>query len=120
MYHIRCVFCLLFRFAHLEDGKQNESGYTDGTQSRELSDQELAQASGGQGDINGSAATEWKTDSQGRVTHWNTDYGEVYHYICPTCGRILHRGSFGYLFCDPCDDWFTDPEKVTDTPGRMY
>ena len=54
------------------------------------------------------------------MTHWYTDYGEVYHYICPKCGRILHKGSFGYLFCDPCDDWFTDPEKVTDTPGRMY
>ena len=54
------------------------------------------------------------------MTHWYTDYGEVYHYICPKCGRILHKGSFGYLFCDSCDDWFTDPEKVTDTPGRMY
>ena len=38
-------------------------------QSRELSDQELAQASGGGGDINGSASCVWKRDSQGRVTH---------------------------------------------------
>ena len=75
-------------------------------QSRELSDQELAQASGGQGDINGSAATEWKTDSQGRVTHWKKENGKIYHYTCPRCGRILHLGTLNFLYCDPCDDWF--------------
>ena len=79
-------------------------------QSRELSDQELAQASGGGGDINGSAACVWKRDSQGRVTHWIKD-GEIWHYTCPRCGRILHMGTFCLFYCDPCDDWFTDGTK---------
>ena len=73
-------------------------------QSRELSDQELAQASGGNA---GGMATVWKKDSQGRVTHWKTGSGQIFHYTCPTCGRILHEGTMGYLFCDPCDDWFS-------------
>ena len=73
-------------------------------QSSELSDQELAQASGGKykeyvDDI-------WKRDSQGRVTHRKSG-STIYHYTCPKCGRILHEGTMGYLFCDPCDDWFS-------------
>lgn len=85
-------------------------------QSKELSDQELEQAAGGQADINGSSATEWQKDSQGRVTHWHTDYGEIYHFTCPKCGRILHKGTLGYLYCDPCDKWFTSvgANKVID------
>ena len=75
-------------------------------QSRELSDQELAQASGGGNRRIESKATEWKTDSQGRVTHWKTGSGQIFHYTCPRCGRILHEGTMGVLYCDPCDDWF--------------
>lgn len=52
----------------------------------------------------------------GRVTHWIKD-GEIWHYTCPRCGRILHQGTLGLLYCDPCDDWFTTAEKVIDTPG---
>ena len=53
------------------------------------------------------------------MTHWNTDYGEVYHYICPKCGRILHQGTMGVLYCDPCDDWFmaTPDHQVIDEEG---
>lgn len=76
-------------------------------QSRELSDQELAQASGGGATARANFASEWKKDSQGRVTHWKTESGKIYHYTCPTCGRILHIGTMGYLYCDPCDDWFS-------------
>ena len=72
-------------------------------QSRELSDQELAQASGGNA---GGMATVWKKDSQGRVTHWKTGSGQIFHYTCPRCGRILHEGTMGVFYCDPCDDWF--------------
>lgn len=86
---------------------QNTLSEQSNLQSRELSDQELEQAAGGQGDINGSAATEWQTDYKGRVTHWKKESGEIYHFTCPTCGRILHKGTLGYLYCDPCDDWFT-------------
>ena len=75
-------------------------------QSRELSDQELAQASGGGALGSAGAASEWKKDSQGRVTHWKTGSGQIFHYTCPRCGRILHEGTMGVLYCDPCDDWF--------------
>ena len=74
-------------------------------QSRELSDQELAQASGGRDPSEG-IDTAWKTDSQGRVTHWKKENGKIYHYTCPRCGRILHLGTLNFLYCDPCDDWF--------------
>ena len=72
-------------------------------QSRELSDQELAQASGGDAIF----ASKWKKDSQGRVTHWKTGSGQIFHYTCPRCGRILHEGTMGMYYCDPCDDWFS-------------
>ena len=79
-------------------------------QSRELSDQELAQASGGASDgdpISQECVWDvWKTDSQGRVTHWKKENGKIYHYTCPRCGRILHLGTLNFLYCDPCDDWF--------------
>ena len=75
-------------------------------QSRELSDQELAQASGGGYGCIESTVSEWKKDSQGRVTHWKKGNGTIYHYTCPTCGRILHEGTMRFLYCDPCDDLF--------------
>ena len=91
----------------LMENKMNPDTQTEQSkpQSRDLSDQELAQASGGKykeyvDDI-------WKRDSQGRVTHWKTDSGKIYHFTCPRCGRILHAGAFGMYYCDPCDDWFT-------------
>ena len=90
-------------------------------QRRELSDQELAQASGGDAIF----ASKWKKDSQGRVTHWKTESGEIYHFTCPTCGRILHQGTLNFLYCDPCDDWFLQDgankviDKVRDKPGHL-
>ena len=91
------------------EGKMNQDTLTEKSnfQSSELSDQELAQASGGGALGSAGAASEWKKDSQGRVTHWKTGSGQIFHYTCPRCGRILHEGTMGYLFCDPCDDWFS-------------
>ena len=108
------------KFEALMENKTNPDTQTEQSkpQSRELSDQELAQASGG---ADGFAEPkwvwhEWKRDSQGRVTHWKTEKGpryQILHYTCPRCGRILHRGTMGYLYCDPCDDWFmSGPDKM--------
>ena len=89
------------------EGKMNQDTLTEKSnfQSSELSDQELEQASGGgfQG-LDKSHA--WKRDSQGRVTH-RISGGTIYHYTCPKCGRILHEGTLGMYYCDPCDDWFS-------------
>ena len=107
------------------EGKMNQDTLTEKSnfQSSELSDQELAQASGGRDpsggrDISGSRGPSggedpaWKTDSQGRVTHWKKENGKIYHYTCPRCGRILHLGTLNFLYCDPCDDWFmSSPEN---------
>ena len=70
-------------------------------QSRDLSDQELAQASGGRDPSGGTAPHGDKN------TEWKKESGQIYHYTCPTCGRILHEGTLGMYYCDPCDDWFT-------------
>ena len=97
----------------LMENKMNPDTQTEQSkpQSRELSDQELAQASGGAdgGDpvYKECVWDEWKTDSQGRVTHWKTGSGQIFHYTCPRCGRILHEGTLGMYYCDPCDDWFS-------------
>ena len=89
------------------EGKMNQDTLTEKSdfQSSELSDQELEQASGG-GFQGLDKAHEWKRDSQGRVTHWKTGSGQIFHYTCPRCGRILHEGTMGVFYCDPCDDWF--------------
>ena len=96
------------------EGKMNQDTLTEKSnfQSSELSDQELAQAYGGRDPYGGTDPyegkdTAWKTDSQGRVTHWKTESGEIYHFTCPRCGRILHEGTLNFLYCDPCDDWFS-------------
>ena len=107
------------KFEALMENKTNPDTQTEQSkpQSRELSDQELAQASGGGdpyggtdpyggADSDGGKDTAWKTDSQGRVTHWKKEIGKIYHYTCPRCGRILHLGTLNFLYCDPCDDWF--------------
>ena len=114
------------------EGKMNQDTLTEKSnfQSSELSDQELAQASGGRDPSGGTAPhgdkdTAWKTDSQGRVTHWKKESGQIYHYTCPTCGRILHLGTLNFLYCDPCDDWFLRDgankviDKVRDKPGHL-
>ena len=106
----------------LMENKMNPDTQTEQSkpQRRELSDQELAQASGG-GDDGDPISQEcvwdvWKTDSQGRVTHWKKNNGEIVHYTCPRCGRILHEGTLDFLYCDPCDDWFCsgNTNKVID------
>ena len=100
------------KFEALMENKMNPDTQTEQSkpQSRDLSDQELAQASGGRDpsgrtDPYGGIDTAWKTDSQGRVTHWKTGSGQIFHYTCPRCGRILHEGTLGFFYCDPCDDW---------------
>ena len=99
---------------------QNTLSEQSNLQSRELSDQELEQAAGGQGDLNGSSASEWQKDYKGRVTHWKKENGEIYHFTCLKCGRILHMGTFSRLYCDPCDKSYSKSgaNKVIDSPAR--
>ena len=118
------------KFEALMENKTNPDTQTEQSkpQSRDLSDQELAQASGGNGgDQNGLRKTYgdvdvWKWDSQGRATHLkDVTTGTIYHYTCPRCGRILHFGTWLCLYCDPCDEWWWSEDKVNkviDEEGR--
>ena len=75
---------------------------------RELPDESLdAVAGGGDGDCNDNNPTPVGSDSQGNTTHWRLADGDVYHYVCPKCGRLLHQGTLTMLYCDPCDEWFS-------------
>lgn len=83
--------------------------------SGELSEEQLEQASGGYGgDIGHQVAVDEsiRWDSRGNATHWQpcfrgSPYQNPYHYVCSHCGRLLHEGTFGRLYCDPCDEsWF--------------
>ena len=75
---------------------------------RELPDESLdAVAGGGDGDCNDNNPTPVGSDSQGNTTHWRLADGDVYHYVCPKCGRLLHKGTLTMLYCDPCDEWYS-------------
>ena len=57
----------------------------------ELPDEELATAAGGKGREGLSVLQRYiyRTDSQGRPTHWAYyDSNVVYHYNCKRCGRM--------------------------------
>ena len=75
----------------------------------ELTDEDLVTAAGGKGREGLSVLQRYvyRTDSQGLPTHWSYyDSNVVYHYNCKRCGRILHEGTMGALYCDPCNTWF--------------
>ena len=75
---------------------------------RELPDESLdAVAGGGDGNWNVNDPPPVGSDSQGNTTHWQDPDGDVFHFECPKCGRLLHQGTQGLLYCDPCDDWFS-------------
>ena len=89
---------------------ENEKNLNENPAFQELPDESLdAVAGGGHGDFNyeENNPTPVGSDSQGNTTHWLLADGNVYHYECPKCGRLLHQGTLTMLYCDPCDDWFS-------------
>ena len=52
----------------------------------------------------------YRCDSKGNPTHWRDSRrrrGRVFYFKCPKCNKLLHQGTFGRLYCDPCDEsWF--------------
>lgn len=78
----------------------------------ELADDALTASAGGaitDGYCSSGPACEvCRTDSRGNPTHWRYKGGSVFHYNCKRCGRLLHEGTNGVLYCDPCNTWFWD------------
>ena len=111
--------------AAAKEGREQEFLAAEGVElPEELSDDVLSQAAGGLDLSEGNVVTiEYKHDSRGNPTHWKyfgkyRNY-EIYHYVCPNCGRILHKGTLGLFYCDPCDNWYLSPEKVVDEEGTL-
>ena len=83
----------------------------------ELSEEKLAQVSGGELPIDyvvDSFGTEkvLRRDSRGNPVYWQRfrdgkSVAEPFFYVCPHCGRVLHEGALDRLYCDPCNEgWF--------------
>lgn len=46
-------------------------------------------------------------DTDGNPTHWRAKGGQIFYFVCPHCGRLLHQGLSLRMYCDPCDEsWF--------------
>ena len=80
-----------------------------------MDENELEKVTGGELPIEFGEMIEIRRDSKGNATHFQeTRYGvpvegAVWHYVCPHCGRLLHRGVLGRMYCDPCDEgWFAE------------
>ncbi|MDO4460607.1 MAG: hypothetical protein Q4C42_11125 [Clostridia bacterium] len=87
---------------------------------KKLSEEELDDVAGGGlfdafGHMYESTAKEavaW--DDQHREIEWKVEYPYstvTFHYECPHCKRYLHAGSWGYFYCDPCDDYFSPDDE---------
>lgn len=87
----------------------NEKERTEMNQS--AAEEDLEQISGGKYKPAGAFDKVVCRDSRGNPTHWQAvrgaNCGKIYHYICPHCKGLLHKGAFERLYCDPCDEsWF--------------
>ena len=78
----------------------------------ELPKEKLKMVAGGSNHSENKENKPVRWDSKGNETHWleycrDDDEYEPYHYRCPYCGRLLHKGALGRLYRDPCDEgWF--------------
>ncbi len=82
------------------------------------------------------AATEKLTDSElgavagGFSKFEDTTTGKCYKftgsdtnakYLCPNCGRPVHRGDLGKFYCDPCDDsWFWEDDLLPNLKSGVW
>lgn len=77
----------------------------------ELRNEQLEQASGGFLEFGSTEKVDvFRRDAKGNATHFvmrNDPFKQSWYYVCPHCGGLLHKGFFGRMYCDPCDEsWF--------------
>ena len=65
-----------------------------------LSDVNLNKAAGG-GQLYGRYIYSNKGDKIGMFY----SHKGLYYYPCPKCGKPMHEGTLGNMYCDPCDYW---------------
>ena len=89
---------------------ENDKNLNENPAFQELPDESLDAVAGG-GDGNSYDEDKYPmavgSDSQGNTAHGRLADGDVYHYVCPKCGRLLHQGTLAMLYCDPCDEWYS-------------
>lgn len=74
---------------------------------RELKDQELEIVHGGQNFAKQDGAY---YEYVGSGWPGSSDWDKC--YLCPKCGRPVHFGAGFRYYCDPCDDWWFNEEKL--------
>ncbi|MDO4460605.1 MAG: hypothetical protein Q4C42_11115 [Clostridia bacterium] len=76
------------------------------TEKNMLHDEALEEVTGGAyAPVPHTTAVVEERDENGNAIHFSYD-GKKWHYECPNCHRILHAGSWGALYCDPCNTYF--------------
>ena len=52
-------------------------------------------------------------NSRGQTVGYKDADGTIRYLPCKKCGKPLHEGTLSYWYCDPCNDYWSDPgEKV--------
>lgn len=80
------------------------------SQGVQLSEEKLETANGGgRFPMGGSGLLEvFDRDPKGRPTHWMMRLtGQIFYYACPKCKRVTYQGEGGFLYCDPCNTYWS-------------
>ncbi len=85
------------------DGLLKRGEAVDDEDSRELSDESMAEVSGGIYAIPDPVIT----GPKGEIGYPNL--GKLYYYPCPKCGKPMHK-TWPLWFCDPCDSKYFSPD----------
>ena len=87
--------------------------------SKELSDDELSAVAGGK-DSYDLLIREYDSVLVYEQYDW-VGGDEDLKYLCPNCGRPVHKGTLGRFYCDPCDEsWFLESNLKMNPVSWVY
>lgn len=94
---------------NMEDMEINEGPFN-----RELNDCELKYISGGIKSAVGEALYEFNGDYNNPK-----DYNRMYK--CPSCGKIVHWGSWSRWYCDACNtSWYDESKLLPNLESHLW